>query len=53
MKEKLYIFKEIWLYLRAHKRGPVAALVVFFILLGLLLALAELPVLAPFIYPLF
>ena len=51
--DKLAIFKELWLYLKIRRRGLIFALIIFIVLLGLLITLAESPILAPFIYPLF
>jgi hypothetical protein len=52
MKEKFFIFKELWLYLRVRRQWLIFFILLFLVLLGFLLTLAQSPVLAPFIYPL-
>lgn len=50
---KLSILGELWGFLRARKKWWLAPIVVFLILLGALIILAEGSALAPFIYTLF
>ena len=50
---KLSIFRELWGFLRARKKWWLAPILVFLILLGALIVLAEGSALAPFIYTLF
>lgn len=47
------IFPELLRYLRAHKKLWLLPLVVIFALIGLVVALAQGSVLAPFIYSIF
>ena len=53
LKEKLSILKELWLYFKIRRRGVIFALIIFIVILGFMITLAENPVLAPFIYPIF
>jgi hypothetical protein len=50
---KLTIIRELWGFLRARKKWWLAPIVIFLILLGALIVLAEGSALAPFIYTLF
>lgn len=50
---KLYIFGELWSFLRIRKKWWLAPIIIFLILLGALIVLAEGSALAPFIYTLF
>ncbi len=50
---KLSILKEFWSYLKIRKKWWLLPIVVFLILLGTLLVVAEGSALAPFIYVLF
>jgi hypothetical protein len=50
---KLSILVELWGFLRVRKKWWLAPIVVFLILLGALIVLAEGSALAPFIYTLF
>ncbi len=49
----LSIIGELWGFLRTRKKWWLAPIIVFLILLGALLVLAEGSALAPFIYTLF
>jgi len=50
---KLEFLREFWAFLRARKKWWLAPIVLFLLLLGGLLILAEGSALAPFIYSLF
>jgi hypothetical protein len=50
---KLGIVKEFWGFMKQRKKWWLAPLVVFLVLLGALIVLAESSALAPFIYTLF
>ncbi len=50
---KLYIIRELWDFLRVRKKWWLAPIIVFLILLGAIIVLAEGSALAPFIYTLF
>lgn len=50
---KLSVLPEIWQFLRARKKWWLAPILVFMLLLGTLLVLAEGSAIAPFIYTLF
>jgi len=50
---KLEFLREFWAFLRARKKWWLAPIVLFLLLLGGLLLLAEGSALAPFIYSLF
>jgi hypothetical protein len=50
---KLYIFGELWNFLRVRKKWWLAPIIIFLILLGAIIVLAEGSALAPFIYTLF
>jgi len=50
---KLSILGELWGFLRVRKKWWLAPIVIFLILLGALIVLAEGSALAPFIYTLF
>jgi hypothetical protein len=50
---KLSILGELWGFLRVRKKWWLAPIVIFLILLGTLIVLAEGSALAPFIYTLF
>lgn len=47
------IIKEFWGYLKANKKWWLMPIILFLLLLGLLIILAESTALAPFIYTLF
>jgi hypothetical protein len=50
---KLSILSDLWGFLRARKKWWLAPIIIFLILLGALIVLAEGSALAPFIYTLF
>ena len=50
---KLSILKEFWDFLKSRKKWWLAPIILFLLLLGALIVLAEGSVLAPFIYTLF
>jgi len=50
---KFSIFRELWGFLKVRKKWWLAPIVIFLILLGALIVLAEGSALAPFIYTLF
>jgi len=50
---KLSILGELWGFLRTRKKWWLAPIIIFLILLGTILVLAEGSALAPFIYTLF
>ena len=50
---KLSVFGELWGFLRTRKKWWLAPVIIFLILLGTVLILAEGSALAPFIYTLF
>lgn len=52
MRDLLALLKEIWHYVRVRRKWAVAIVIVFLVLLSGLLAIAHVPYLAPFIYPL-
>lgn len=53
MMTKLSIIKELWEFLRARKKWWLAPIVLFLVLVGTLLVLAEGSAVAPLIYTLF
>ncbi len=53
MKDKLFIFKEVWYYLKHTKRWWLVPLVFLFIVLSFIVIFAETSVFAPLIYTLF
>lgn len=50
---KLSIIREFWDFLRVRKKWWLAPIIIFLLLLGALIILAEGSALAPFIYTLF
>lgn len=50
---KLSILRELWTFLRVRKKWWLVPIIIFLILLGALIVLAEGSALAPFIYALF
>ena len=50
---RLSILRELWGFLRVRKKWWLAPIMIFLILLGALIVLAEGSALAPFIYTLF
>jgi len=50
---KFSIFRELWGFLKVRKKWWLAPILIFLILLGALIVLAEGSALAPFIYTLF
>jgi len=50
---KLSLFSELWSFLRERKKWWLAPILVFLILFGALIVLAQTSALAPFIYTLF
>lgn len=50
---RLSILRDLWGFLRVRKKWWLAPIMIFLILLGALLVLAEGSALAPFIYTLF
>jgi len=50
---KLSIIREFWDFLKVRKKWWLAPIIIFLILLGALIILAEGSALAPFIYTLF
>ncbi len=53
MKEKLNIFKELWLYLLVRRRPFLFFLMILLSAFGILVAMSGSLYLAPFVYPLF
>ena len=49
----MYIFKELWDFLRVRKKLWLAPIIIVLVILGSLLILAQGSVVAPFIYTLF
>ena len=49
----MYIFKELWDFLRVRKKLWLAPIIIVLVILGGLLILAQGSVVAPFIYTLF
>lgn len=49
----LDLLKELWLYLKIRRNFIIVFVIIFLLILGVLVFLAESPVLAPFIYPIF
>ncbi|MCV3211525.1 DUF5989 family protein [Mesorhizobium sp. YC-39] len=50
----MYIFiKELWAFLRTRKKLWAAPIVIFIVLIGVMLILAQGSVIAPFVYTLF
>jgi len=47
------LFKDLWGYMREHKKFWLAPIIIVMVLLGSLLVLAQGSVVAPFIYTLF
>jgi hypothetical protein len=50
---KLHILKQLWDFLRVNKKWWLAPIIIMFLLLGLLIFLAQSQAVAPFIYTLF
>lgn len=50
---KLAILGEVWQFLKARKKWWLAPMIVFLVLLGAVVVMAESSALAPFIYTLF
>jgi hypothetical protein len=50
---KLTIWRELWGFLKVRKKWWLAPIVIFLVLMGALIILAEGSALAPFIYTLF
>jgi len=50
---KIAMFRDLWGFLRVRKKWWLAPIIIFLILLGTLIVLAEGSALAPFIYTLF
>ncbi len=50
---KLSILRELWGFLKVRKKWWLAPIVIFLVLMGALIVLAEGSALAPFIYTLF
>lgn len=50
---KLYILKELWLFLRVRKKWWLTPIILFLVLLGVLIVITEGSALAPFIYTIF
>jgi len=50
---KLSLMSELWLFLRVRKKWWLLPIMVFLILFGALIVLAQTSALAPFIYTLF
>jgi len=51
--ERLYIFRELWLFMKVRKRWWLGPLLFVLLLLGFLIILTEGSAIAPFIYTLF
>jgi hypothetical protein len=47
------LLKELWIFLKVRKKWWLAPVVIFLVLLGALIVLAQGSVVAPFIYTLF
>jgi hypothetical protein len=50
---KLQVFGDFWAFLRYNKKYWIAPIVLFLVLAGLILVLAQASPIAPFIYTLF
>ena len=50
---KLQVFSDFWAFLRYNKKYWIAPIVIFLVLAGLILVLAQASPIAPFIYTLF
>ncbi len=53
VRDKLGIFRELWLFMRLRKKFWLGSIMVFLVLLGVLIVFTEGSALAPFIYALF
>ena len=53
IREKFYIFGELWLFMRVRKKFWLGPIVLVLLLLGMLIVFTEGSALAPFIYALF
>ena len=53
MASKLYIFKELWAFMKVRKKWWLGPIFMTLLLLGLLIVLTEGTAVAPFIYALF
>ena len=51
--DKLYIFAELWAFMRVRKKWWLAPILVMLVLLSTLIVLTQGSALAPFIYTLF
>ena len=50
---RLTILRELWEFLRVRKKWWLAPIILFLVLIGLVLVVAESSAIAPFIYTLF
>jgi hypothetical protein len=50
---RISIIKELWMFMRYHKKYWLIPIIVVLVLLGILLVLAEKSAIAPFIYTIF
>ena len=53
LREKLDLFRELWLFMRVRKKFWLGPIMLVLVLLGMLIVFAEHSALAPFIYTLF
>ena len=53
LREKLSIFRELWLFMRVRKKFWLGPIMLVLVLLGMLIVFTEGSALAPFIYTLF
>jgi len=53
LREKLSIFRELWLFMRVRKKFWLGPIMLVLLLLGMLIVFTEGSALAPFIYTLF
>lgn len=53
LREKLGIFRELWLFMRVRKKFWLGPIMLVLLLLGMLIVFTEGSALAPFIYTLF
>jgi len=50
---RLKTIKDLWLFIREQKKFILAPLILVLVLMAIFILLAEIPVLAPFVYALF
>jgi len=53
LRDKLDIFRELWLFMRVRKKFWLGPIMLVLLLLGMLIVFTESSALAPFIYTLF